>query len=77
MTVICVRFLDTYISHSEQTSRRYYEFADTKDTTDAHRKIRQHQYIIGSSTSDSDTSTEENSEHVTKVTMLQQYINFD
>lgn len=27
------------LNHGEQTSRRYYEFVDTKDATDAHNKL--------------------------------------
>ena len=60
-----LRKVSPHLSHSEQTSRRYYEFADTKDATDAHRKIkflskqittRQHQQVSDSS----DTSADEN-----------------
>ena len=35
-----LRKIACHLSHSEQTSRKYYEFADTRDATDAHRKIK-------------------------------------
>ena len=63
-----LRKVSRHLSHSEQTSRKYYEFSDTKDATDAHQKImllskqitiRQHQHNSGLFTNDSDTSTEE------------------
>ena len=65
-----LRKVSRHLSHSEQTSRKYYEFADTKDATDAHKKIRllskqitarQHQQFSGPVLSDpDDTSTDEN-----------------
>ena len=66
-----LRKVSRHLSHSEETSRRYYEFADIKDATEAHRKIkllskqitsRQHQQVSGSMKSykySSDTSADE------------------
>ena len=61
-----LRKVARHLSHSEQTSRRYYEFADTRDATDAHRKIKYLSQQITrkeprniSSSSESDDSTEE------------------
>ena len=61
-----LRKVARHLSHSEQTSRKYYEFADTKDATDAHNKIKllskqiaitQDQCIGGSMTSNSSDSS--------------------
>ena len=35
-----LRKVAKHLSHSEQTSRKYYEFTDTKDATNAHRTIK-------------------------------------
>lgn len=35
-----LRKVARHLSHSEHTSRKYYEFADTKDATDPHKKIK-------------------------------------